>query len=162
MTGLGIYFEVERGTGKGETGFTLYEHRLEEIARHSDNMTPAFEEIRKHFYAGERQLFASAGQGKWQPNLPKTTRRKAKHGQDARVMRAKGDLYRALTTGAGPTAVNQLNAWTLALGVIDPAAGVAQHSPNQARRRQLVRLTKQRRARWVAILAAHVTGGGKP
>lgn len=162
MTGFGIYFETQRGAGKGRTDFRLYEHRLEGIVRRTDDMTPAFKKIRTSFWAGERQVFASAGQGAWRPNLPATTRRKAKHGQDARVMRAKGDLYRALGLGQGPTAVNELNAWTLTLGVNDPAAGVAQRSPNDARRRRLVQLSKQRRARWVAILADHVTGGGRP
>lgn len=151
--GFGIFFEVQKGAG-----FTSFESRLEGIERRSDDFTPALAKIRKSFWAGERQVFASQGQGEWKPNQARTERRKAKHGQDPRVMRADGALYRALTAGAGPTAVNEINAWSLALGVIDPAAGVAQRSPNQARRRRLVRMTAQRRARWVRIIADHVTG----
>ena len=156
---LGISFEVERNRGEGVQGFL---RKLDGLGRRADDMTPAFQRIRRSFYAAERHLFETAGGGRWQPNQPKTLRRKAKHGQGDRVMRAKGDLMRALTTGRGETAVNEATADGLTLGVSSPAAGVAQRSANARRRRRLIQMSKQRRVRWTQMISDHLTGGDQP
>jgi hypothetical protein len=152
---FGIALEVDNHSNKG---FPTAVRRLGKVERQARDFTPALREIRKSFYAAERSQFATQGQGDWRPDTPKTLARKAKRGQDPRTMRASGALYRALGLGQGPGAVDQMSSDELTLGTSLVQGRVAQRSSGNRRRRVLV-VTKRRRAKWLAIIREHVTGG---
>lgn len=134
--------------------------RLGKIERQARDFSPALREIRKSFYAAERSQFATEGQGDWRPDTPRTLARKAKRGQDPRVMRASGALYRALALGQGEGAINKLTADELTLGTSLVQGRVAQRSSGSRRRRVLV-VTKRRRAKWLRIIRDHVMSAGE-
>jgi hypothetical protein len=155
VAGFGIAFEVDNHDRKGRPTAI---QRLGKVERRARDFTPALREIRKSFYAVERQQFASEGQGGWRPDTPRTLARKAKRGQDARTMRASGALYRALALGQGEGAIDRMSTDELTLGTSLVQGRVAQRSSGNRRRRILV-VTKRRRARWLRIIRDHVTGG---
>jgi hypothetical protein len=154
MAGFGIALEVDNHDRKGRPTAV---QRLGKVERSARDFTPALKQIRKSFYAAERQQFASEGQGDWRPDTPRTLARKAKRGQDARTMRASGALYRALALGQGEGAINRMTSDELTLGTSLVQGRVAQRSSGNRRRRVLV-VTKRRRARWIGIIRDHVTG----
>jgi hypothetical protein len=154
MAGFGIALEVDNHDRKGRPTAV---QRLGKVERSARDFTPALKQIRKSFYAAERQQFATEGQGDWRPDTPRTLARKAKRGQDARTMRASGALYRALALGQGEGAINRMTSDELTLGTSLVQGRVAQRSSGSRRRRVLV-VTKRRRARWIAIIRDHVTG----
>jgi hypothetical protein len=159
VAGFGIALEVDNHDRKGRPTAV---QRLGKVERQARDFTPALRQIRKSFYAAERQQFASEGGGEWRPDTPRTLARKAKRGQDARTMRASGALYRALALGQGPGAVDQMSTDELTLGTSLVQGRVAQRSPNPKRRRRVLVMTKRRRAKWLGIIRDHVTGDGKP
>jgi hypothetical protein len=131
-------------------------NRLGKIERKARDFSPALREIRKSFYAMERQQFATEGQGDWRPDTPATLARKARQGQDPRIMRGKGELYRALALGQGKDAINELSSDELRLGTSLVQGRVAQRSPDQRRRRRVLVVTKRRRAKWLRVIRDHV------
>jgi hypothetical protein len=159
VAGFGIALEVDNHDRKGRPTAV---QRLGKVERQARDFTPALRQIRKSFYAAERQQFASEGGGDWRPDTPRTLARKAKRGEDARTMRASGALYRALALGQGPGAVDEMSTDELTLGTSLVQGRVAQRSPNPKRRRRVLVMTKRRRSKWLAIIRDHVTGDGKP
>jgi hypothetical protein len=157
VSNFGIALKVDNHDRKG---FPTAVKRLGKVERQARDFSPALRQIRKSFYAAERQTFAAEGPG-WQPDTPKTLARKAKRGQDPRTMRASGALYKALGLGQGPGAIDQMTSDELTLGTSLVQGRVAQRSSGSRRRRVLV-MTKRRRAKWLKIIRDHVTGGDKP
>jgi hypothetical protein len=155
---LGFSIELERGEGGGNPpGTRAFVTRMNAIEWRAHDVSPALQQIRKSFYAAERRRFATLGAGEWAPNAPSTLRRKARHGQDLRPMRATGALYRALTTGHGVGAVNKVSRDEMTLGVRMKKAAVAQRGSGR-RRRRLIAINRQTRTRWTKILRDHVMG----
>jgi hypothetical protein len=131
--------------------------RLGKIETQARDFTPALREIRKSFYAGERKIFNSGGPD-WRPDTPRTLARKAKRGEDPRVMRGSGALYRALALGQGPGAIDQMSPDELTLGTSLIQGRVAQRTMNYRRRRRVLWMKRRTKSRWLAIIRDHVTG----
>jgi hypothetical protein len=153
---FGIALEWDSTSARYGTIHPGFVHRMGKIEKNARDMTPAFKKIRKSFYAAETQKFTSLGGGYWAPDTAATLRRKARHGQDPRVMRSSGELYRAMTRGQGPGAVNTLTSDELALGTRLVQGVVAQRTKGRKRRRFLVG-NKRRRMAWMKTIRDHLT-----
>lgn len=151
-----IGFEIDWQPGRSPR---RHVQRLEGIGRRAGDARPALEKIRRSFYAAERARFSSDGQGQWQPLTTRYTAVKARKGLDPRILRATGELQRALTTGRGTGAVNEVTSTAATLGTDLPRAVYAQRGSGRRRRRVLV-ITRPRRARWTRIIHDHLVGGG--
>lgn len=155
---FGFSIEQERGNGPGKApGTRAFMTRMGKIEKSARDVTPALEQIRRSFHAAERRQFATLGGGQWAPNAPSTLARKTRKGEDLRPMRATGALYRALSTGAGPGAINELSRDELTLGVRMKKAVVAQRGSGR-RRRRLIAINRRTRTRWTKIIRDHIMG----
>jgi hypothetical protein len=159
VTEFAFSIELQRGSPGKPVGTRAFITRMGHIQHHARDVSPAFRAIRKSFYAAERRQFVTLGSGQWAPNAPSTLTRKARRGEDLRPMRATGALYRALTTGATPGAINEVSDDEMTLGVRMKRAVVAQRrGPNDRRRRRLIVVTRRTRTRWAKIIRDHVMG----
>lgn len=153
---LAIEMELVRGTRVGPSTFV---HRMDGFEHRAQDMTPAFADIHKSFLKTERGLFASRGGATgWQPLTAAYARRKARRGLDARVERATGALYAALTTGSGPGAVTRISRDSAEFGT-NLERAVYAHRGSGRRRRRLVVADRLRRRRWEAILRHYLVEG---
>lgn len=152
MRGFGVAIEVDPHEASGRVTMV---RRLGKVERAARDFTPVLKQIRKSFYAGERSQFASLGHGDWAPDTARTLRRKARRGEDPRVMRATGALYTAMALGKGPDAIDEMTKDELTLGTGLKQAVVAQRIRGRRRRRVMV-ISRRRRSRWVQLIRDHI------
>lgn len=155
--GLGIAIELDRNRGQGQQGAI---RRFKGIETRVDDFSPVLQKIGKSFRTGEKRRFTTQGGGTWAPLTAKTLKAKARAGQDVRILRATDELYRALTTGKGPGAVNEISKDSAAFGTDLKAAIFAQRGSGR-RRRRLVVVDKRRRARWTTMIRKYILELGK-
>ncbi len=78
---------------------------LEQLGRRAQDARPASYKVRTVFRKAERRRFDYSGPG-WAPLEATTRERKSREQLDPRILRAKGALYRSLTS---PTAAFQID-----------------------------------------------------
>lgn len=85
-------------------GITESVTHLGQFAKRARDARPAMRKVRQIMEAGQRKNFQSSGAyigETWAPLAPGTLARKARKGQDARILRASGALEASLSGGKG-------------------------------------------------------------
>lgn len=100
MAGLDATIDV-RGQDEVVAMLTDVADRL----RHPDHVNPALADVFRERVA---ERFASDGDGDWDPLAPETVKRKARRGQDPRILRATGALQHAMEGGQATASETQI------------------------------------------------------
>lgn len=125
-------------------------------ADRTDNLRPAFDRVRLLFAEAEQQRFETRGLGHWAPILPSTQLRKLEKGQDPRVLRATGSLFRSLTQPSAGGSVFETSRYEVTLGTSVEHAKY--HQGGRGREdRPVILVTERMRREFVEALQQHVS-----
>jgi phage gpG-like protein len=77
------------------------------VGKRANDVRPAFADVRAVVRESNEARFGSRGDGSWPPLKDSTKAAKARHGQDPRVLRASGALFKSLTANRAKGQVNR-------------------------------------------------------
>lgn len=106
------------------TGTDSAVRALEMLGRGIRDFQPLWDKVEDDFYQMERDLWASQGNGKWQPNSGLYAERKSEHFPGRAVMELTGGLYKSMTVRGSPGQVRRMARDSMTLGTDVPYAAV--------------------------------------
>lgn len=137
--------------------------RFEGFQANLDDLTPAFKEILKSFYAGEKKQFESEGgwgSGGWMPLSPSYA---AQKDPALKIMESSKDLMEALT-GAVPANVQGnveiIESNMLIMGTDIDYAIYHQTGTRKMPIRKPIEIPEAERKKWTSIIHRHIRKGG--
>ena len=148
-------------------GDKQFARQLLRLNDQAQDMKPALLEIEEDFYQHQTQRFNTRGFGEWRPLKPETIARKIAAGLDRRVLHASLRLRRSLTSRGAPGQDRLVTNDELRIGsdvrseTGYPYPLVHKHGTRDGRvpARPPIKLTDDRKRRWVKILQAHLMRG---
>lgn len=120
-----------------------------------EDMTPAFKEITKRFYAGERKQFATQGgwgSGGWKPLSPEYAKRKPGRS----ILVVSGKLESSLTKSGASGNVEIIQRDMLILGSDLPYGIYHQKGTKNMPIRKPIELPEAERKEWTSIIHKHI------
>ena len=136
-------------------GFEELDERLFGVEHRAEHAAPLFDKLASDFYDRERELFATDGNGDWEPLSKPYAAWKARHYPGLPVLVGPtGQLRDSLTSEAGRYSVRQVDDQSLTIGTADPVAHL-----QRRKGRNPVPFPKSEEAEWVAELHRWVTTG---
>jgi phage gpG-like protein len=128
------------------------------------DLRPIAEAVRHLFFEAELEQFDSqghSGSGGWAPLKPRTVARKVAQGLDPRILRAKEDLFRSVTSAGSENAIFRADSDTLLVGTKDPKAKLHQRGTRKMPQRKVIDLNERNRRAIVKLVQAEVMAAAK-
>jgi len=147
------------------SGVESVDRLLGDVLGATENLKPALEEIVDEFFDGNRIVFqregaVGGGFSKWAPLNPEYAEEKVRLGYPSKILQRTEDLKNSLTRRSDANAHSRITNSTAEMGTLVPYATYHKSGTKTMPKREPIRITGNRKKRWVRIVKKHILSAG--